>query len=243
MAGDAPILETREIHTYYGESHILRGVTVLVPPKRVVAVLGRNGSGKSTLAKSIVGFVHPRAGEVVFDGERIDRLPAHRIAKKGIATVPQGRRIFPSLSVQENLTIGARENGGGAGEPWTVGRVYDLFPALRERRRNKGNQLSGGEQSMLSIARALLTNPKLLVMDEPSEGLAPLVVQMIADVLGEMKGQGLSIVLAEQNLSLALTAADEVYILSKGEVVYHDTPSALDRETQVKRRYLGLGLA
>lgn len=237
-----PLLEANEIHTYYGESHILRGVSLQVLQGRLVAVLGRNGSGKSTLAKSVVGFVPIRHGRIVFNGEEIHTLPAHKVARRGIATVPQGRRVFPSLSVQENLTIGGRENGASPGATWTLERVWDVFPQLEERRKNRGNQLSGGEQSMLSIARALMTNPQLLVMDEPSEGLAPLVVQTIAEVLGQMKRDGLSILLAEQNLSLALAAADDVYILSKGEVVYHDTPAALAGETMVKRQYLGLGL-
>lgn len=236
-----PTLEVDGIHTYYGESHILRGVSLTLPQGRVVGVLGRNGSGKSTLVKSVVGFVPVRSGTIKVYGRNVEQLPAYRVVRQGAALVPQGRRIFRSLSVLENLTIGARADGA-EGDPWTLERVWDLFPQLKERRRNRGDQLSGGEQSMLSIARALMTNPRLLLMDEPSEGLAPQMVELVGEVLGEIKQQGLSILLAEQNLSLALKAADEVYILSKGEIVYHDTPAALLQEPAVMRRYLGLGL-
>ncbi len=235
-----PTLEIEGVHTYYGESHILRGVSLTLEQGRVAAVLGRNGSGKSTLVKSIVGWVPVREGSVKLYGESMERLPSYRVVREGAAIVPQGRRIFRSLTVAENLTIGARSAADGNG--WTLERVWDFFPQLRSRRRNRGDQLSGGEQSMLAIARALMTNPRLLLMDEPSEGLAPQTVELVGEVLGRIKTQGLSIVLAEQNLSLALAAADDVYILSKGEIVYHDTPAALKHEPLVMRRYLGLGL-
>jgi branched-chain amino acid transport system ATP-binding protein len=235
-----PTLEVEGLHTYYGESHILRGVSLTLEQGRVVSLLGRNGSGKSTLIKSVVGWVPARAGSVRLYGESVDRLPSYRVVRAGAAIVPQGRRIFRSLTVTENLTIGARGDPNGSG--WTLERVWDLFPQLRARRRNRGDQLSGGEQSMLAIARALMTNPKLLLMDEPSEGLAPQMVELVGDVLGRIKSQGLSILLAEQNVSLAMAAADEVYILSKGEIVYHDTPAALQDNPLVMRRYLGLGL-
>jgi branched-chain amino acid transport system ATP-binding protein len=238
-----PTLAIEGLHTYYGESHILRGVALRLEQGRVVAVLGRNGSGKSTLVKSVVGWVPARAGTIELYGEPVHRLPSYRVIRAGAAIVPQGRRVFRSLTVQENLTIGARERDHDGGGPrWTLDRIWELFPQLKDRRRNRGDQLSGGEQSMLSIARALMTNPRLLLMDEPSEGLAPQMVQLVGEVLGEIKQHGLSILLAEQNLSLAMAAADEVYILSRGEIVYHDTPAALDGETTIKRRYLGLGL-
>jgi branched-chain amino acid transport system ATP-binding protein len=235
-----PTLEVEGVHTYYGESHILRGVTLTLARGSVVAVLGRNGSGKSTLVKSVVGWVPVREGSIKLHGESVERLPSYRVVREGAAIVPQGRRIFRSLTVAENLTIGARGATDGSG--WTLDRVWDLFPQLQARRRNRGDQLSGGEQSMLSIARALMTNPKLLLMDEPSEGLAPQMVELVGDVLGRIREQGLSILLAEQNLSLAMAAADEVYILSKGEIVYNGTPAALRQEPLVMRRYLGLGL-
>jgi len=239
-AGAVPTLEVEGVHTYYGESHILRGVSLTLEPGRVVAVLGRNGSGKSTLVKSVVGWVPVREGSIKLYGESVERLPSYRVVREGAAIVPQGRRIFRSLTVAENLTIGARGTANGSG--WTLDRIWELFPQLQARRRNRGDQLSGGEQSMLSIARALMTNPKLLLMDEPSEGLAPQMVELVGDVLGRIREQGLSILLAEQNLSLAMAAADEVYILSKGEIVYNDTPAALKQEPLVMRRYLGLGL-
>jgi branched-chain amino acid transport system ATP-binding protein len=235
-----PALAVEGVHTYYGESHILRGVTLDVAPGRVVGVLGRNGSGKSTLAKSIVGFVPVRQGEVRIHGRNVEKLPAYRVVHAGATIVPQGRRIFRSLSVLENLTMGSR--GGDGPDAWNLDRVWDLFPQLKDRRRNRGDELSGGEQSMLAIARALMTNPKLLVMDEPSEGLAPQMVALVAEVLGRIKQQGLSILLAEQNLSLALPAADELCILSKGEIVYQGTPDELRASPQVMRQYLGLGL-
>lgn len=241
--GKVPTLEVEDLHTYYGESHILRGVSLALEQGRVVGVLGRNGSGKSTLVKSIVGWVPARHGTIRIYGRNVERLPSYEVIRAGAAIVPQGRRVFRSLTVHENLTIGARPpRSEGAGPAWTLDAVWELFPQLRERRRNRGDQLSGGEQSMLSIARALMTNPRLLLMDEPSEGLAPQMVELVGEVLGRIKQHGLSILLAEQNLSLAMAAADEVYILSKGEIVYHDTPQALDQETQIKRRYLGLGL-
>lgn len=234
-------LEIEGVHTYYGESHILRGVSLEVARGRVVGVLGRNGAGKSTLVKSIVGFVPVREGAIRIHGAEVANLPSYRVMRHGAGLVPQGRRVFKSLTVVENLTVGARRNGGGS-DSWTLDRVWELFPQLRERRRNRGNELSGGEQSMLAIARALMTNPSLLLMDEPSEGLAPQTVQLVGEVLSEIKQGGLSILLAEQNLSLALSAADEVYILSRGEIVYHGTPDALKQEPLVLRQYLGLGV-
>jgi len=241
LRSTVPALEVEGIHTYYGESHILRGVSLKVDSGRVVAVLGRNGSGKSTLVKSIVGWVAVREGEIKVRGANVEHLPTYKVIRQGTALVPQGRRVFKSLSVVENLTIGARTNGGGSSQ-WTLDRIWELFPQLEERRKNRGDQLSGGEQSMLAVGRALMTNPELLLMDEPSEGLAPLAVKLMGEVLIEMKEAGLSILLAEQNLSLALAAADDVYILSRGEVVYNDTPAALEADTRVKQRYLGLGV-
>jgi branched-chain amino acid transport system ATP-binding protein len=233
-------LEIDGVHAYYGESHILRGVSLRVPAGRAIGVLGRNGAGKSTLVKSVVGFLPIRAGTIKIDGEVVSSLPSYRIMRHGAALVPQGRRVFKSLTVVENLTMGARKDDEGGG--WTLDRVWEVFPQLKARRRNRGNQLSGGEQSMLAIARALMTNPHLLVMDEPSEGLAPQTTQLVGEVLGRLKEEGLSILLAEQNLGLALDTADEVYILSRGEIVYHDTPDALRGEPQVLRQHLGLGL-
>lgn len=229
------MLDVRNIHTFYGGSHILQGVSLSVPPGSAVAVLGRNGMGKTTLIRSVVGFTPPRTGEIVFRDRKINHLQPHVIAQMGLGLVPQGRRIFPSLTVEENLQIAAR--GGG---PWTLEAVYDVFPRLRERRRNRGNQLSGGEQQMAAIGRALMTNPALLVLDEPSEGLAPLVVREVTRVLMRLKGDALAILLVEQNLRMAIEIADYVYVLAKGRVVYDGTPAALWADEPRKAEYLGV---
>lgn len=229
------VLEIRGIHTYYGSSHILHGVSLSVSPGSVVAVLGRNGMGKTTLIRSIVGFTPPRSGEILFGGRPIHRLQPYLIARLGIGLVPQGRRIFPSLTVEENLRIAAR----GAG-PWSVEAVYQLFPRLRTRRRNQGSKLSGGEEQMLAIGRALMGNPTLLILDEPSEGLAPLVVREVSAVLRRIKGEALAVLLVEQNLRMAMEVADHVYVLAKGRVVYDGTPVELWQDEARKAEYLGV---
>jgi branched-chain amino acid transport system ATP-binding protein len=228
------MLEVDGIHTYYGDSHVLHGVSLRVAPGEAVALLGRNGAGKTTAIRSIVGFTPPRAGRVVFDGRAIERWPAHRIARRGIALVPQGRRIFSPLSVRENLLLGARADG------WTLERVFALFPRLRERLAQLGGTLSGGEQQMLAIGRALLTNGRLLLLDEPSEGLAPRIVREIGQILQALKAERLSILLVEQNYHLALRVADRVYVMSKGQIVYEGTPAGLEADEEIKRRYLGV---
>ena len=228
------MLEVDGIHTYYGESHVLRGVSLRVAPGEAVALLGRNGAGKTTALRSIVGFTPPRAGRVVFEGQAIERWPAFRIARRGLALVPQGRRIFAPLSVRENLLLGARAEG------WTLERVFALFPRLRERQTQLGGTLSGGEQQMLAIARALLTNGRLLLLDEPSEGLAPLIVREIGTILTTLKAERLSLLLVEQNYHLALRVADRVYVMNKGQIVYQGTPAGLEADERVKRRYLGV---
>jgi branched-chain amino acid transport system ATP-binding protein len=228
------VLQVDSIHTYYGESHVLHGVSLRVAPGEAVALLGRNGAGKTTALRSIVGFTPPRAGRVVFEGQAIERWPAYRIARRGLALVPQGRRIFAPLSVRENLLLGARSEG------WTLERVFALFPRLRERQAQLGGTLSGGEQQMLAIARALLTNGRLLLLDEPSEGLAPLIVREIGTTLQALKAQRLSLLLVEQNYHLALRVADRVYVMNKGQIVYQGTPAGLEADEEVKRRYLGV---
>ncbi|HYR69863.1 MAG TPA: ABC transporter ATP-binding protein [Candidatus Acidoferrum sp.] len=228
------MLEVDSIHTYYGESHVLHGVSLRVAPGEAVALLGRNGAGKTTAIRSIVGFTPPRAGRVVFEGQAIERWPAYRIARRGLALVPQGRRIFAPLSVRENLLLGARSEG------WTLERVFELFPRLRERQAQLGGTLSGGEQQMLAIARALLTNGRLLLLDEPSEGLAPLIVREIGTTLQALKAQRLALLLVEQNYHLALRVADRVYVMNKGQIVYQGTPAGLEADEEVKRRYLGV---
>jgi branched-chain amino acid transport system ATP-binding protein len=228
------MLEVDGVHTYYGESHILHGVSLSVGPGEAVALLGRNGAGKTTMIRSIVGFTPPREGRIVFDGAPIHRWPAHRIVRRGLALVPQGRRIFAPLTVRENLVLGARPNG------WDLERVFQLFPRLQERAEQAGGTLSGGEQQMLAIGRALLTNGRLLLLDEPSEGLAPLFVREIGRVVKGLKGERLSILLVEQNYHLALQVADRVYVMNKGQIVWDGTPAALEANEDVKRRYLGV---
>jgi branched-chain amino acid transport system ATP-binding protein len=231
------LLDVEAIQTYYGDSHILHGVSLTVAPGEAVALLGRNGVGKTTLIRSIVGFTPPRDGLVRFHGREIQRWPAYRIAREGVGLVPQGRRIFAPLSVTENLELGAR---GGAAAVGRRDNVYALFPRLRERAAQGGGTLSGGEQQMLAIARALMTDPRLLLLDEPSEGLAPIIVREIGRVLVRLKGEGLSILLVEQNVPLALRVADRVYVMSKGQIVYHGSPADLDANEDVKRRFLGI---
>jgi len=228
------MLDVEGIHTYYGDSHVLHGVSLRVGPGEAVALLGRNGAGKTTAIRSIVGFTPPRDGRVVFEGQAIERWPAYRIARRGLALVPQGRRIFAPLSVRENLLLGVRSSG------WTLERVFALFPRLREREGQFGGTLSGGEQQMLAIARALLTNGRLLLLDEPSEGLAPLIVREIGRVLLALKAERLSLLLVEQNYHLALRVADRVYVMNKGQIVYEGTPAGLEADEEIKRRYLGV---
>jgi branched-chain amino acid transport system ATP-binding protein len=238
------ILQVRDVHTYYGQSHVLQGVSLDVPEGRVVALLGRNGVGKTTLMRSIIGFTPPRRGSIVYRGREVAGLPSHRIARLGIGLVPQGRRVFPSLDVGEHLSVNARPpaTGGAAprGAAWTLDRVLGLFPRLRERLRNRGNALSGGEQQMLATGRALVTNPDLLLMDEPTEGLAPLIVRELGRIIADLRAEGISILLVEQNLGFALELADHVYVLSKGTIVHACTPDALLANDEVKSRYLGV---
>ncbi len=232
------MLEVRDIHTYYGDSYILQGVSLRVEAGQVVALLGRNGAGKTTTINSIVGLVPPRRGEIVFKGETITRAPPHHIARLGMGLVPQGRRLFPNLTVEENITLAARTGNGSA--RWTLDAVYALFPRLKERAHNRASQLSGGEQQMVAIARALMTNPDLLLLDEPSEGLAPLLVREIGRVLADLKAQGLSFLLVEQNLHMATAVADWVYVMNKGQIVFEGTPQELLGNEEIKHRYLGV---
>ncbi len=232
------MLAAEDIHTYYGESHVLQGVSLGVEQGQVVALLGRNGVGKTTLIRSLIGFTPPREGRVIFKGTDITRLPPFRAVAMGMGLVPQGRRIFPSLSVQENLLVAARENNR---KGWSLERVYGLFPRLEERAAHPGNKLSGGEQQMLAIGRALMTNPDLLLMDEPTEGLAPLLVREVGKAIGELKAQGLSILLVEQSLPFALRVADQAHVLSRGRIVHSSSPAELLANEEVKSRFLGLG--
>ena len=233
------MLELTDLHAYYGESHVLQGVSLGVAPGEIVSILGRNGMGKTTLIRSVIGFMPLRRGRVRFKGEDITHAPAFRAVARGMGLVPQGRRIFPSLTVLENLQVARGGEGRGAAR-WSLERVLDLFPRLRERGANRANKLSGGEQQMLAIGRALMTNPELLLMDEPTEGLAPLLVREVGHTIGELKREGLSILLVEQNLPLALSVADRVHILSRGQIVHSGAPAELAENHEVQSRYLGL---
>jgi branched-chain amino acid transport system ATP-binding protein len=228
------VIEVRDLHTYRGINYVLQGVSLTIRDGACTVLLGRNGMGKTTLVHSIMGLIRPRSGGITLGTENLVGRPPFQIARRGVALIPQGRRIFPSLTVEENLTLGAR---GGA---WTLDRVYDLFGNLKERRRNRGGQLSGGEQQMLAIGRALLTNPSLLLMDEPSEGLAPVIVEQIGGIIASLRRDGLSIFLVEQNYGLATDAADLIYILSNGRVVWQGTASELDRTAEVRETHLGI---
>jgi len=230
------MLELTDIHTYYGDSYVLQGVSLKVEKGSVVALLGRNGMGKTTTIHSIMGFTPPRRGTIRFQGRDLTHLQSQRIARLGIGLVPQGRRIFPSLSVEENLTMAART--GNRVSPWTLGRIYDLFPVLKERARMRGTLLSGGEQSLLNIARALMTNPELLLMDEPSEGLAPMMVSTIGRIIAQLKDQGLSILLVEQNLPLALKLSDYLYIMGKGAILCESANENSKENEEMVARYI-----
>lgn len=234
------MLKVVDIHTYYGDSYVLQGVSLEVGKEEVVALLGRNGVGKTTLIRSIVGFTPPRRGQIFFNEIEITRMPSYKIMRLEIGLVPQGRRIFPSLTVRENLAIAARRLNGNHGKKWDFERIYELFPRLKERETNRGNQLSGGEQQMLAIARALISNPLFLLMDEPTEGLAPVLVREVGDAILRLKQSGLSIFLVEQNLSFAKRFADYAHVMSKGKIVYSSTPGELWENREIKERYLGV---
>ena len=209
------LLEADGLHSYYGKSHILHGVSLTVGEGEIVALLGRNGAGKSTTLKSLVGLLRPRQGHVRMFGAEVTGEPPFRIAARGVGYVPEGRRVFANLTVDENLRVPVERPG-----PWTIARVYDAFPRLGQRKSNKGGQLSGGEQEMLSIARALLLNPKLLMLDEPSQGLAPLIVADVFRIVAAAREEGVSILLVEQNVRAAVEIADRAYVLDDGRVVY-----------------------
>lgn len=243
------MFEAENVHSYYGGAHVLQGVSLRVPDSSLVALLGRNGVGKTSFIRSTIGITPPsvRAGRIRYQGTELLGKAPYRIAQLGVGLVPQGRRIFRSLTVVENLTMAARKGPdkgkqGKAtnGTTWDLESVFEVFPRLAERKQNRGNELSGGEQQMLAIARALMTNPTLLLMDEPSEGLAPVIVQQLRDQLLRLKEQGQSMLLVEQQLGLALAVADDVYILDKGTVVYHGTPDALRASPEIMHRYLGV---
>lgn len=215
-------IEIEGLHTYYGKSHILHGVSLTVAEGRLTTLLGRNGAGKTTTMRSVMNLTPPREGHVRVFGSETTRWPTYRIAAHGVGYVPEGRKIFPNLSVEENLKVPLERPG-----PWTIRRVYELFPRLEERRMNRGRQLSGGEQEMLSIARALLLNPRVLILDEPSQGLAPLIVRDVFRIVAQMRDEGISVLLVEQNVRMALDVADFAYVLDDGAIVHAGPASEL----------------
>jgi branched-chain amino acid transport system ATP-binding protein len=228
------VLEAEGLHTYYGKSHILRGVSLEVREGEIVSLLGRNGAGKSTTMRSLMGLTKAREGAVRIFGQTTTQLNSYRIAALGVGFVPEGRKIFPNLTVEENLKVPAERPG-----PWSIERVYELFPRLAERKANKGGQLSGGEQEMLAIARALLLNPKLILLDEPSQGLAPLIVQEVFRVIQRARDQGISVLLVEQNVRAAVEISDRAYVLDDGHVVYSGIASEFARDEERVRALAG----
>ena len=232
-------LEIKEINTFYGRSHILFDVSLAVEKGEVVSLLWRNGAGKTTTFRSVIGLTPPQSGEIVFKGERISGLRAFRICRKGVGFVPEDRRCFPDLTVRENLEVAARREKETA-SPWTIDRLYALFPRLKERERNLGSQLSGGEQQMLTIARTLMTNPEVLLLDEPSEGLAPLVVALLAEMILQIRAEGVTVLLAEQNLHFCAKVSDRGYVIDKGAIKYEGKMADLLADEEVKEKYLAV---
>jgi branched-chain amino acid transport system ATP-binding protein len=231
------LLEVQDTHTYYGDSYVLHGVSLKVERGLVVAVLGRNGVGKTTLIRSIMGFTPPRRGKILFQGQDITHQAPFRIAQLGIGLVPQGRLVFPTLSARENMAVAARKRGASL---WSMDEVLTMFPQLKPRLQTKAGRLSGGEQQMLAIGRALMGNADFLLMDEPTEGLAPLLVEELGRIINELREQGLSILLVEQNLPFVTELADYVYVMSKGVIAYESLPKELQENAEVKARYLGI---
>jgi branched-chain amino acid transport system ATP-binding protein len=223
-----------DVYSYYGDSRVLQGVSLKVSEGTIITLLGRNGMGKTTCVHTIVGLITARSGKISFKGEDITGLAPYKISPMGLSLVPQGRRIFPSLSVRENLILGMRGKG------YTLDSMYSLFPILKDRATNKGNQLSGGEQQMLAIARALVANPVILLMDEPSEGLAPMIIKTIGDTILKLKEEGLSILLVEQNVPLALRVGDYAYVLHKGKIVHQSTKDELVGNDRIQAEYIGV---
>ena len=246
MGGPGPILTVEDIHTYYGYSYVLQGVSLAVPSGRIVAILGRNGMGKTTLIRSVARLTPPRRGSITFRGGPLAGLAPYDVARRGIALVPQGRRTFPSLTVRENLLLPTSPLAAGRGSlnhgygRWTLATVLEGFPPLAERAQQYARHLSGGEQQMLAIGRALMANPDLILMYEPSEGLAPLLVRHLGEIMRRLCEQGHSILLVEQNFNLAMAVADEVYVIAAGRIVYHGTPAELAGQQELLNRHLGI---
>jgi branched-chain amino acid transport system ATP-binding protein len=232
------VITVDDVHTYRGLSYVLQGITLQAADAQCTALLGRNGMGKTTLIETIMGLLSARDGDIALDGTSLRGKEPFQIAKRGVALVPQGRHVFSSLTVEENLTLGAR--GNGVPGAWTLDRIYDLFPNLGRRRKNRGSDLSGGEQQMLAIGRAVMTNPRVLLMDEPSEGLAPVIVDKVGEVITLLKKEGLCVFLVEQNYGLAIEVADRLYVLAGGQVVWQGSPAELEAAADVRHLHLGV---
>jgi len=235
-----PILEVENIHSYYGNIHALRGISLTVEKGEIVTLIGANGAGKSTTLRTIVGLMKPREGRILFDGEDLAKYQSHDLINKGMSMVPEGRRIFARLTVAENLQMGAYSRSDGAGISSDLDRVFTLFPRLKERRSQAGGTLSGGEQQMLATGRALMSHPRLLLMDEPSMGLAPVLVESIFDTIKAINKEGTTILLVEQNALMALSVASRGYVLQTGEIVLQDTAEELKKNKSVQKSYLGM---
>jgi branched-chain amino acid transport system ATP-binding protein len=239
MRSGETALQIADIHTYYGSSYVLQGVSLAVQPGTIAAVLGRNGVGKTTLIRSIMGFTPARSGRIEHNGDDITSLSTYRIVQRGIGLVPQGRRIFPSLTVHEHLVIAGRAQFDGE-SGWNERTVFDLFPRLGERRQNKAGTLSGGEQQMLAVARALVSNPSFLLLDEPTEGLSPFLVEELQKLLVRLRAEGLSALLIEQNVAFAVAVADNVFVMEKGRIAVECSPSEILNNEELVRRYLAI---
>ncbi len=233
------MLQIADIKTYYGQSQVLFGMALEVKAGEVVTLMGRNGMGKTTTIRSIMGLTPAREGRILFDGREIQDLPSFTVARLGLGLVPEGRQIFPNLTVEENL-VATAHNRTGSKSPWTLKRIYELFPGIAERRTNMGNQLSGGEQQMLAVGRALMTNPRLIILDEATEGLAPLIRQEIWNTLEKLKAAGQSILVVDKNVDALARIADRHYIIEKGKVVWTGTSPALLADKELQHRYLGV---
>jgi len=232
------LLEIKDLNTFYEQSHILQGVSLNVDHGEIVCLLGRNGVGKSTTLKSIIGLVKPRSGEVLFKGQDVAGMPPHVIAKMGVGYVPEDRRIFPTLTLRENLLMGIKPGQEKNGDGWTIEKVYKYFPALQARDKQKGGHLSGGEQQMLTIARTLMGNPEILLIDEPTEGLAPKIVETVEQVIQDIHQHNIPILLVEQNMRVALRLAGRIYVISKGKIVFKGTSQELKEANEVRQKYL-----
>jgi len=235
----APLLEVRDLHAHYGKSHILQGVTFGVGRNEVVSLLGRNGSGRSTTAKAIIGLVRPTGGAVRLDGRDLAGQPPHRICRAGIGFVPEEREIFANLTVDENLAMGMQPARGDA-PSWTADQMFDYFPRLKERRNTRAGNLSGGEQQMLTICRTLLGNPKVILIDEPTEGLAPRIVAVVAEAIRDIHRRGVSVVLIEQKLTIAMQISTGICLLGHGHIVFQGTPDALQAQPQLLKDWLAV---